>query len=192
MAQRGRAGEDNPANGERELVERAIGGDRDSFEALYGLHVEAVFAFLRARGPLELAEDFTAETFCRAYQNIGRYEWRGPPFRAWLLCIARNLLIAHWRAKESKVLLLDDLETVVTPSVDADPTEGVNAGQMAALLATLSTRHREVIELRFIEERTVAETATLLAMTGEAVRALTLRAMKQLRKVSAHSDISGH
>ena len=91
MGQRAPA-EDGPDHDERDLVERAAAGDRDAFETLYELNVQPVFAFLRSRAPRELAEDLTAETFCRAYQHIGRYEWRGAPYRAWLRRIARNLL----------------------------------------------------------------------------------------------------
>lgn len=185
MGQRVRATDDAPADEERELVERAIAGDRDAFQRLYELHVEAVFAFLRARAPRELAEDLAAETFCRAYQHIGRYEWRGSPYRAWLLRIARNLLIAHWRSKSSGVNLLADLEPVADAHVDADPTERMAAAEVVARLAELPDRHREVIELRFLEERSVAETAVLLEISEEAVRALTMRAMRTLRKLCA-------
>lgn len=187
MGQRVGAAGEIPAHEERELVERATAGDRDAFQHLYELHIEAVFAFLRARAPRELAEDLAAETFCRAYQHIGRYEWRGAPYRAWLLRIARNLLIAHWRSKASGVHLLDDLEPVAAAHVDADPTERMATAQVVAMLAELPDRHREVIELRFLEERSVAETAAVLEITEEAVRALTLRAMKALRKLCAAS-----
>lgn len=175
---------------EKELVERAVAGDQDAFRRLYELHVGAVFAFLRARAPHELAEDLAAETFCRAYQHIGRYEWRGAPYRAWLLRIARNLLIAHWRSKASGVHLLDDLEPVAAAHIDADPTDAMAAASVVAMLSELPDRHREVIELRFLEERSVAETATLLDLSEEAVRALTMRAMRTLRKLCAASGVT--
>lgn len=185
MGQRVGAAGEIPAHEEKELVERATGGDRDAFQRLYELHIGAIFAFLRARAPRELAEDLAAETFCRAFQHIGRYEWRGAPYRAWLLRIARNLLIAHWRSKSSGVHLLADLEPVADAHVDADPTERMAAAEVVAMLAELPDRHREVIELRFLEERSVAETAVVLEISEEAVRALTMRAMRALRKLCA-------
>ena len=185
MGQRVGAAGEIPAHEEKELVERATGGDRDAFQRLYELHIGAIFAFLRARAPRELAEDLAAETFCRAFQHIGRYEWRVAPYRAWLLRIARNLLIAHWRSKSSGVHLLADLEPVADAHVDADPTERMAAAEVVAMLAELPDRHREVIELRFLEERSVAETAVVLEISEEAVRALTMRAMRALRKLCA-------
>lgn len=176
-----------PTHAERGLVECAIAGDQDAFRRLYELHIGAIFAFLRARAPHELAEDLAAETFCRAYQHIGRYEWRGSPYRAWLLRIARNLLIAHWRSKASTVSLLGDLEPVAPAHIDPDPTEQMAAAEVVGMLTQLPDRHREVVELRFLEERSVAETATVLDLSEEAVRALTMRAMKALRKLCASS-----
>ena len=189
MGQRAPA-EDGPDHDERDLVERATAGDRDAFETLYELNVQPVFAFLRARAPRELAEDLTAETFCRAYQHIGRYEWRGAPYRAWLMRIARNLLIAHWRSKASGEHLSEDLEPIAAAHLDLDPTDQMAAAAVVELLGQLPSRHREVIELRFLEEHSVAETAVVLDLTEEAVRALTLRAMKALRKLCADAGIS--
>jgi RNA polymerase sigma-70 factor (ECF subfamily) len=188
VRQRAAEGDDDAASApeaERALVERAVAGDQDAFHRLYEAHIGAVFAFLRARAPHELAEDLSAETFCRAYQHIGRYEWRGAPYRAWLLRIARNLLIAHWRSKASAVQLYDDLEPVTGAHVDVDPSDRMVADEVVAMLTELPDRHREVIELRFLEERSVAETAVVLDISEEAVRALTFRAMRTLRALCA-------
>ena len=43
------------------------------------------------------AEDITAEVFHTALANLGRFQWRGAPFAAWLLRIAANALADRWK-----------------------------------------------------------------------------------------------
>ncbi len=83
------------ADVERSLVLRARDGDKNAFAALYRTHVDVVFGFLRFRAGADRADDLTAETFCRAWSGISRYEWTGAPFRAWLLRIAYNLVVSE-------------------------------------------------------------------------------------------------
>ena len=42
-------------------------------------------------------EDLTAEVFHQALAGIGRFQWRGAPFAAWLLGIAANVLADRWQ-----------------------------------------------------------------------------------------------
>ncbi len=82
---------------ERLLIEAAQSDPR-RFAELYERHFERVYAFVarRARGRAE-AEDLTAEVFHHALAHLGRFEWRGVPFVAWLLRIARNAVADRWQ-----------------------------------------------------------------------------------------------
>src|SRR5512132_2754762 len=82
---------------ERGLIEAAQRDPR-RFSDLYQRHFDRVYAFIarRAGGRAE-AEDLTAEVFHHALASLDRFEWRGAPFIAWLLQIARNALADRWQ-----------------------------------------------------------------------------------------------
>lgn len=173
---------DAPAEDEGSIVVRAVGGDRDAFRKLYECHVDAVFGFVRNRVGPQLADDLTAETFCRAFERIDRYEWRGVPFRAWLLRIAYNVIVGRARKRSSAEVLQGD---PTPPPVEGPEDEIVRGSQTSALLAglrQLAPLHQTVIELRYLQDLSVSETAAVLDNSDEAVRALTYRALKHLRR----------
>ena len=77
---------------ERLLVEAAQHDPR-RFAALYERNFERVYAYIARRvGDRDAAEDLTSEVFHQALANLGRYEWRGVPFAAWLYRIASNAI----------------------------------------------------------------------------------------------------
>jgi RNA polymerase sigma-70 factor (ECF subfamily) len=155
---------------------------------LYEEHASAIYGFLRNRVGYQEAEDLTSEVFLRAARALERYEDRGLPIRAWLLRIARNLVIEKARSARP-------VEGPITTEPHApDGTDRVVLaieGRVALdALRTLKDTHREVIDLRIIRDLSVAETAVVLDLSDEAVRALTHRALKALR--AAHKSRWGN
>src|SRR5262249_17817770 len=87
---------------ERLLVEAAQ-RDRSRFADLYERNFELVYAFVARRvRNREEAEDVTAEVFHQALAGLGRFEWRGFPFAAWLFRIARNAITDRWRREQKE------------------------------------------------------------------------------------------
>src|SRR5579884_3840881 len=81
---------------ERALVDAAK-QDRSRFADLYEIYFDRVYAYVARRVQDRAdAEDLTSEVFEQALANLGRFEWRGAPFAAWLFRIAANAL--HDRA----------------------------------------------------------------------------------------------
>jgi RNA polymerase sigma-70 factor, ECF subfamily len=82
---------------DKDLIERAIQGDRAAFEAIVEAHQATVFGYLRARVfQRNDAEDLTQEVFLRFYLTRARFD-SSNLVRPWLLGIARNLLKEHAR-----------------------------------------------------------------------------------------------
>src|SRR5215470_11871135 len=81
---------------ERLLIEAAQ-KDPGRFAALYEEHFERVYAYvLRRVCDRSEAQDITADVFQQALANLGRFEWRGAPFAAWLYRIAANAIADHF------------------------------------------------------------------------------------------------
>jgi RNA polymerase sigma-70 factor (ECF subfamily) len=170
---------------EEAIVGAAILGDPEARRSLYESNVRVVFAFCAARVGAQRGEDVTAETFCRAFESLARFKWRGVPVRAWLLRIAHNLIIGQSRRLSSSEILTDQVPESSVDQQGADHAEIVVAATEAVsvmeALATLGERGRSVVELRFLRELSVAETAHVLGMSEQAVRASTYRALRSLR-----------
>src|SRR5262249_1048016 len=96
---------------ERLLIEAAQQDPR-RFAGLYEHNFHRVYAFVVGRvHDRNEAEDVTAEVFREALMNLGRFEWRGVPFAAWLLRIAANTLADRWqRAARTPEVPVDSLE----------------------------------------------------------------------------------
>jgi RNA polymerase sigma factor (sigma-70 family) len=75
-------------------AELLAGGPPEYFGMFYERHLDAVVAFLggRVRRP-ELVFDLVAETFARALERREQFDPARGPAVAWLLAIARNLVI---------------------------------------------------------------------------------------------------
>jgi RNA polymerase sigma-70 factor (ECF subfamily) len=75
---------------ERRLIEASQREPRH-FVKLYEHYFDRVYAFALTRtGDRPAAEDVTAETFKRAFENLRQFQWWGVPFSAWLFRVAAN------------------------------------------------------------------------------------------------------
>lgn len=178
---------DDPALvAEAETIARAQAGDRVAMRALYDENVRIVYSFIVRRVGAGHADDLTAEVFTKAFERLDRFEWRGIPLRSWLLRIAYNEIVGRARRRSSSEVVTDEPdagavaghEDAVVASLSAD-------GDVLEALARLSPPQRAAIELRYLRGLSVGETALVLDVQEEAVRALTYRGLKALRAALA-------
>jgi len=170
---------ENEISDERILIEAAQ-RDPACFTELYENNFDRVYAFLVRRvGSRDEAEDLTAEVFHQALAGIGRFQWRGLPFVAWLLGIAGNLLRDRWqRAAKQEVQIEADAEADEIAGAD-DNTE--QRALLFQLVDGLPQDQRLVIIRRFAEQRSLREIAQELQRSEGAVKQLQLRALENLR-----------
>jgi RNA polymerase sigma-70 factor, ECF subfamily len=162
---------------DRTLVEAAQ-ADPARFVDLYDRHFHRIYAYvIRRTGVRSEAEDITSEVFERALANLSRFEWRGVPFVAWLYRIAANAL-----ADRRRETARDSSEP--PPDVpDAREAEEIERRTMLfELVDRLPDAQRQVIEMRFVEEKSIREIAAALDRSEGAVKQLQLRAIQNLRK----------
>jgi RNA polymerase sigma-70 factor (ECF subfamily) len=162
---------------ERALIEAAQ-ADPARFVDLYERHFHRVYAYvIRRTGSRTEAEDITSEVFERALVNLPKFEWRGVPLLAWLFRIAANAL-ADRRQQIGR--------DAVDPPPDVPDQSESAAIERRAMLFQLVDRlpeiQRQVIELRFMEGRSIREIAEALERSEGAVKQLQLRALENLRK----------
>jgi RNA polymerase sigma-70 factor (ECF subfamily) len=151
-----------------------------SFSDAVEQHLGELYAFFAYRvGSASDAEDLTQATLERAYRAWGRYDERRASQRTWMLAIARNILIDHWRAtgRRREQPLDGDPGLAVTD----EPDLGIDPALQAAL-ATLDDRDREVIALRYGSDLSGPEIAGLLDLSVANVQQILSRALRRLRE----------
>lgn len=162
---------------ERLLVEAAQ-KDPAQFGDLYERYFGAVYAFAARRSASrEMAEDVTADTFHRALANLRQFEWRGVPFGAWLLRIAANAMVDRCR-NSGKELLVENPPEVAT---EADFDGASQQAQLYKLVDELPADQRQVVMMRFGEEKSIREIATRMGRTEGAIKQLQFRGLQNLR-----------
>jgi RNA polymerase sigma-70 factor (ECF subfamily) len=163
---------------ERPLVEAAQ-RDPAKFGALYELHFERVYAFVACRvRDRATAEDVTSEVFHKALANLGNYEWRGIPFAAWLLRIAANAVIDHAKRAAREITLEEDPPE---PTTKTELGRVEDRARLFKLVRELPATQRQVVQERFVEQRSIREIAERLGRTEGAIKQLQLRAIERLR-----------
>jgi RNA polymerase sigma-70 factor (ECF subfamily) len=167
------------AAAERLLVEAAK-RDPGRFEELYQAHFERVYAYVMRRvRDRHRAEDVTSEVFQQALANLGRYEWRGVPFAAWLFRIARNAI-----ADRARAAAREEGRPAAEPAEDPEPVleRTEQNARLYRQVRELPPEQRRVIEMRFAEEKSIREIAAAMGKSEGAVKQLQLRAVQRLRE----------
>jgi RNA polymerase sigma-70 factor, ECF subfamily len=168
---------------EERLVEQAVRRDGAAFTALYERYVDQVYRHVFYRvGNKADTEDITEEVFVRAWKAIDRFKIKGVPFYTWLLKIARNLVIDHYR-KQKKHLPLEDVEYAVDggDGPEAIVESSHERHRLREAIKKLKGERRKVILMRFIEGCSYAEIASELKKSEGAVRVIQCRALNDLR-----------
>ncbi len=162
------------AQDEKLLIEAAQADPRQ-FARLYEANFDRVYAYIVRRvGDRFEAEDLTADVFHQALAAIGRFEWRGVPFAAWLLRIAANAIADRWKA-----LGRPQPDPI---SDDPVPQEIERRAILFQLVDSLPVEQRRVIIRRFVEQRSIREIAGELGKSEGAIKQLQFRALENLRE----------
>jgi RNA polymerase sigma-70 factor (ECF subfamily) len=113
------------------------------------------------------AEDIIQETAVAAASDFERYD-RDRSFLAWVLGIARNRVLRHWRGKSSAKQILFDEESLVQVEeafvkIELNPDPRQDA--LDACMGRLSDRSRLLIENRYVHGLDVETIAVRMNMT---------------------------
>ena len=166
-------------------VEQAVGGDKEAFGRLYDLYNERVYRHVYYKiGNHAEAEDLAAQVWMNALRAIGRYKQLGRPFVVWLLSIASNQVIDHYRAHKDRTSI-DDPGLWLSDGTDleAEAIQEYDNAELREAILQLREDHRKVVVLRFIDGLDYSDIAAIMQKKEGAVRVIQHRALLALRKV---------
>jgi RNA polymerase sigma-70 factor (TIGR02952 family) len=166
------------------LVHRAQQGDPEAFGELYDHYVTMVHRYVYHRvGDRALAEDVTSETFVRALRRIDSLSFQGRDVGAWLVTIARNIVLDHVKSSRYRLEVatadMRDADRATDGPEDAVVTHLTNR-QLLECVQQLGSDQQECIVLRFIHGLSVSETAEIMGKKDGAIKALQHRAVRRL------------
>jgi RNA polymerase sigma-70 factor, ECF subfamily len=152
------------------------------FAEAYDEHLESVYGFFAYRlGSREDAEDLTQQTFERALRAWRRFDPERGSLAVWLMAIARNLLVDHYRADGSARLeALEEVGEERLGTAVPEPDLGIEP-DLARALGALSCREREVIALRFGGDLSTAQIAELSGLSLSNAQQILSRSLRRLR-----------
>lgn len=163
--------------------------DRTRLETIYEEHVTAIHRFVYARvGNRPDAEDLTAQVFTRAIEQLD-VDRPAPQIAAWLYRVAQNAVADYWRAfyrlpqvgVEQVASTWEPAAPHASPAAEA--TTELEADSAAAavgrLLKRLPEQYARVLELRFLQRLSVAETAEQLGISHGNAKVLQYRALRK-------------
>jgi len=168
----------------------------ERFTHIFDQYFGQVHSYVARRLGSDLADDLAAETFLIAFRQRERFNSRNGVVRAWLYGIATNLIRRHrrnevraWRAASK--LPLPEPTSGHEERVAAQVTAQGVSRELAAALAKVSAKDREVLLLVALGQLTYDEVAAALGIAYGTVCSRLSRARRVIRESLGHTDPTG-
>lgn len=173
------------------LLTRMAAGDTSAMQAFYARHHVRVFRFvLRIIADHSLAEDVISEVFLDVWRQAGRFEGRSA-VSTWLLAIARHKAYAVLRRRRNELVkdeVPEDIEDA-SDTPEATHERSARSKLLRRCLENLTPIHREIIDLVYYHEKSVAEVAEICEIPENTVKTRLFYARKRLAALAREAGI---
>ncbi|OGL74096.1 hypothetical protein A3C96_04210 [Candidatus Uhrbacteria bacterium RIFCSPHIGHO2_02_FULL_60_10] len=191
------AGADYSAKKDEELVPLIL-LDPELYRHLMARHEERLVRYVSRISGLgrDDAEDVAQEALIKAYRNLADFD-TSLKFTSWLYRIAHNETMSHFRRLKARPQVVrsdqeDDVDLAAWVAVDPDYPGHLDrhlaAQEIRDALGRLDEKYREVLVLRYLEERDYQEISDILRKPMGTVATLLNRAKASLRQVLAAGE----
>lgn len=132
-------------------------------------------------------EDILQEVFIKIYKNLYSYNPK-LKFSSWIYRIAHNCVISGWRKIKARPQIAfnidNDIIKNITDTFDLEKNTDriIDKQQVKQALDKLNYKYKEVLELRYMEQKTYEEISDILKKPPGTIAALINRAKKKLKK----------
>lgn len=172
-----------------ELIERCLNGDQAAWEEIVRRYRRKVFNIAyKFVGRHDLAEDLTQDIFLKLYKSLDTFDRRAN-FQTWLISVARNLCIDHYRSarKEREAINREidpaDLTPISTDAaVDSRLEQRDRVRLLRQALDRLPPALRTAVMLRDIQELSYQEIADRLRLPEGTVKSRINRGRTELAR----------
>lgn len=171
---------------DEQLMERTSEGSERAFAELYNRYAQRLQSFLYRQlgGDQELAADYTHDTFLRIYDARRQYR-QNQSFQTWLFSVAYNLCKNRYRHLQVETKAMAQIEQqpeVEQPDVEVRLNREELDEALRNVLNHLPADARMLFALRFEEELTVAQTATIMQLPEGTVKSRQHKIMNHIKQ----------
>jgi RNA polymerase sigma-70 factor, ECF subfamily len=164
------------------LMARIVNYDRSAMHMLYARHHVRVYRFaLRVLRDRALSEDVVSDVFFEVWRSADQFEGRSA-VSTWLLGIAR--LKAFSALKRCPEEELDERAANTIEDPADDPASSLERKETDSVLreclSGLPRGHREIIDLVYFHEKSIAEVAEIVGIPRNTVKTRMFSARKRL------------
>lgn len=150
------------------------------FTKLYNDNYSFVYNYVRFRmSGDDAAEDVVSEAFLHAARHFNRFDPQKAKFSTWVIKIASNVMISHWRKKRPSVALDDIPEAYLSQASDQDRVD--ERELVDHLLECLDETEREIVVMKYREGYRNVEIAEALDMNPSTVSTKLAAALSKMR-----------
>jgi RNA polymerase sigma-70 factor, ECF subfamily len=177
-----------------EQLLKDIANDPQQFSQVYEAFYSRIFGYAyRRTTDFEAAGDITAETFLKAYVSIGKFKWRNISLLYWLYSIATNELNKYFNSHKYKPYSLNRIQEEYGMDIrNQAPSESIllreelekhqDFMRVNEAVKKLDMKYQDVIALRFFEQKSIREIATILQKKEGTVKSLLSRGIEKLKE----------
>ncbi len=175
------------------LLEQIGKGDKAAMHIMFARYRATVLAFVRriVRNPA-IEDDLVSQVFLDVWRSAHRFEGRAK-VSTWLLSIARFKAISSLRQRQFETIDQDEVRAI--PDAGDTPEGAIERKQMSGILQqcidTLSPAHRQIVDLIYLREKSVAEVSKILRISESTVKTRMFYARKRLAKLLCGVEMQG-
>lgn len=181
---------------DEELVKRTL-ENQENFSYLINRYELKLGRYIRRISGLdkEDIEDLLQDVFIKAYQNLNNFD-QNLKFSSWIYRITHNEVISQWRKRKARpenvYWEVDNILENITADFDisSDIDHDLLRKSLDKIFNKMDIKYREVLILKFIEEKNYQEISDILKKPMGTVATLINRAKKQFKQILAESEIN--
>lgn len=172
---------DDKQNKRIRVIRRGRNEQEREFEQLYLQSYGLVYGYVRARMVDDPAvEDIVAEAYLKAARAFDRFDPARSKFSTWVVTIAHNCMVSHYR-KAHPVTTLDDVpESLVAD--DGGQRHVEDRDLALRLLSVLDTDERELVLMKYRDDKRNVDIAAELGMNASTVATKLSNAIAKMRR----------
>ena len=182
---------------DEELVEKSL-QDIDYFACIYERYEQKLIRYILriSSFSIEEAEDILQEAFIKAWRNLNEFN-NDLKFSSWIYRIVRNTTITEWKKTKSKGRdkkqdideeLFRNIPSLLNTEKEAD--QKFNNKNIGKILQLMPEKYREVLILKFLEEKNYQEISDILKKPNGTIATLINRAKKSFYETAKQENIS--
>lgn len=163
---------------------------KDAFGEIYNRYVDHVFRFIYSKvGRKDATEEIVSETFLVLINILDAYNGDSK-LSTFIFGVALNKARSYFyqQAKRKEVILDDEITEILSAKFDSYEEYESESNELIEVLdevlKQLPENYQKILEVRFINSRSMKETSEELNISEENVRVLQYRALKKAKGIA--------